>query len=54
MCVAYSNSEELCVTRIVILTQKKIRTVPLKYVLDRWRKDVRKRHAYIVVDSDDQ
>lgn len=38
---------------LAVRTQKKVGTVPSKYVLERWRKDIRRRHAYIAMNADD-
>lgn len=43
----------VCRHMLAILTQKKIRTVPSKYVLERWWKDIRRRHTYIAMNPDD-
>lgn len=32
---------------------KKVKTVPLKYVLERWREKVRSGHTYVAVQADD-
>lgn len=49
------SSEELYVdTRLPSsFTQKKVWTVLSKYAFERWRKDVRMRHTYIVMNVDD-
>lgn len=41
----------MCQYTLAILVQKKVRTVLLKYVLERQRKVVRRRHTYIAVNS---
>lgn len=49
------SSEELYVdTRLPSsFTHKKVWTVLSKYAFERWRKDVRMRHTYIVMNVDD-
>lgn len=38
---------------LAILSQKMVSTIPSKYVLDRQRKDMGKRHTYITEHSKD-
>lgn len=44
----------MCGHELAIITQKKVRTIPTNYVLeDRWSKDMRRRHTYIAMYSND-
>lgn len=36
-----------------MLTQRKVTTMPTKYVLIRWSKDVRRKHKYVTSNWDD-
>lgn len=38
---------------LAVLAQRKVTTMPTKYVLTRWRKDVRRKHTYVTSNWDD-
>lgn len=42
----------LCRHLLAVLTQRKVTTVPSKYVLTRWRKYVRRKHTYVTSNWD--
>lgn len=52
VCYLFEFRGIVCRHTLTILAQKNVNTVRSKYVLNRWGKDVKRRHTYIAVHSD--
>ncbi|KAF5477038.1 hypothetical protein F2P56_003717 [Juglans regia] len=53
MCGLFEMRDILCRHILAIFSVKDVRSVPWKYIMDRWRKDIKRRYALIRSSYDD-
>ncbi|XP_020211611.1 protein FAR1-RELATED SEQUENCE 6-like [Cajanus cajan] len=46
-CCLFEFTGILCRHSLAVLSQERVKEVPCKYILDRWRKNMRRKYAYI-------
>ncbi|KAL7220215.1 hypothetical protein ACSBR2_013142 [Camellia fascicularis] len=54
LCHLFEFRGILCRHAIVVLNKNKVKKVPSRYILSRWRKDLRHRHSFIKCSYNDQ
>jgi hypothetical protein len=45
--------EILCRHALFVLSQQRVTVLPDRYILDRWRKDIKRKHTYVSTCTDD-
>jgi hypothetical protein len=43
----------LCRHALFVLSQERVTVLPNRYILDRWRKDIKRKHTYVSTCTDD-
>ena len=53
VCRMFEFKSILCKHALFVLFQESVTVLPHRYILDRWRKDIKRKHTYVSTCSDD-
>ena len=53
VCRMFEFKGILCRHVLFVLSQESVAVLPDRYILDRWRKDIKRKHTYVSICTDD-